>query len=137
MSFFGVYILLFSLLLLKGEKKYRPLYFLCLGVSMGVGVLTKTAAFLMLSFPLLSWFFLKENSSLSKLKLIIAAYIFPALSYWWLFSDPYAGIIIKKGRDLSMSFSQLLTFPLSQWWKNLTLVVTNWYFYLTLPFLIF
>ncbi len=135
MSFFGVYILLFSLLLLKGEKKYQPLYFLCLGVSMGVGVLTKTAAFLMLSFPLLSWFFLKENSSLNKLKLILAAYIFPALSYWWLFSDPYSWLIWKKGRDLSMSFSQLLTFPLSQWWKNLTLVATNWYFYLTVPLL--
>lgn len=138
-SFFTIYTLLFSLLLLKKPLKHQPLYFLSLGITMGVGILSKTAAFLILPIPLLVWFFLKNSELKTKsqkyLKTIAGSYIFPALSYLWLFNNPHSWLILKKGRDLSISISEILSFPLAQWKTNLLLLEANLWYYLTPPLL--
>ena len=140
-SFFAIYTLLFSLLFLKGKPKFQPLYFLSLGLSMGIGILSKTAAFLILFLPALAWFFLKDTKpktqSIRDLKIISFSYIFPLISYLWLFSDPYSWLIIKKGRDLSMSLGEITSIPLTQWKTNLMTIGINLWYYLTPPLLLF
>lgn len=132
-TFFAVYTFLFTLLILKGNAKNKPLYFLGLGLSLGIGVLSKTAAFLILIIPPLAWFLLKSEDSSAKksLKILTFSYAFPALSYSWLFSDPYSWIIFKKGRDLSMSYGEILAFPFAQWKTNFLLIFINFWYYLT------
>lgn len=140
-SFFAIYTLLFSLLLLKGSPKHQPLYFFALGITMGAGVLSKTAAFLILFIPILVWFFMKDSEPKAKstknFRFIVCSYSFPALSYLWLFNNPHSWLIIKKGRDLSIGLGEILSVPFDQWKTNLLLIGLNLWYYLTPPLLLF
>lgn len=135
-TMFGVYILLFSVLFFYGKKEKYPLFFLGLGINMGLAALTKLPAVLLFPFPLIIWFFFRDGFSWTKLAWIVPSFAFPAASYIWLSSYPAWSISVDMGRSFSYSFMELFSLPVHQWINNASSFWVNLLAYLTLPLMV-
>ncbi len=139
LSGIGIWSLYLTVLLVK---KIRLDLALLLGLIVGLGVLTKSSAWIFLfSTPLSLMLFDFKKKDIGKrlsswIGLSFVSFIIAEIMYNSLRLSPWFYIIRQKNYSFIMTFSEFLQKPFETFWPNMNGLVSMLFSYLTLPILL-